>query len=601
LKKFLKCLAAVSIALAVCLLLPQRTTADVWDNAYTYYATYGNQAVFRANSQTDGIIYCATQGAVASTGIRYRTIGWKMDIKDTWGNVLQTLYFQQGGAYLANPSVVQDSKYIYQLYTLSLSTLKSRMNTAARTALNNGRCSIVMNACMVVVRNGVVQGTMNDYGITSGSVYTTYNGIVQAANWSAASRSALYSYFNKSVSGLFYTVSVSGGTGIASVGGGGTYCYGTSVTISASPSAGYVFSYWSGSGTAYSASYSFYVNGNTSWYANAQKKSTVVTFYRNAFSGDGTFRKQTFTYGNSGQYFAETGFVRSGYHLTGWAHASNAATAQYAVYNSVSNEWISNNYPAVSLYAVWKINSYTIRFNGNGALSGNVASIVTTYDRTETLPENGFEKPVENCTFLGWGMSAGAFLPDYGQAQAVAVSELAQRAGVHYQNNAVITLYAIWDYAPVMETADLYYSLEDAQNGVITEEELSGRVKVTDREDGTINYGNNEKNSLLLTDYAEEKFLNAVEETAVEVTYEVVDSAGNRVTQTILVHLVDTTITEGSGAVGKIRLIDMDYFMDANGNVVPESAGGLKSTSRWLCEEDLKNLLWEVLHEANME
>jgi hypothetical protein len=88
-----------------------------------------------------------------------------------------------------------------------------------------------------------------------------------------------------------------------------------------------------------------------------------------------------------------------------------------------------------------------------------------------------------------------------------------------------------------------------------------------------------------------------VEETAVEVTYETVDSAGNRVTQTILVHLVDTTITEGSLAVGKIRLIDMDYFMDANGNVVPESAGGLKSTSRWLCEEDLKNLLWEVLRE----
>jgi hypothetical protein len=152
-----------------------------------------------------------------------------------------------------------------------------------------------------------------------------------------------------------------------------------------------------------------------------------------------------------------------------------------------------------------------------------------------------------------------------------------------------------------METADLYYSLEDAQNGVITEEELSKRVKVTDREDGTIDYGIHEKNSLVLTDYAEEKFLNAVADTVVEVTYEAVDSAGNRVTQTILVHLVDTTIMEGSGAVGKIRLIDMDYFMDAEGNVVPESAGGLKSTSRWLCEEDLKNLLGEVLREANLE
>jgi hypothetical protein len=524
-----------------------------------------------------------------------------MDIKDTGGKVLQSLYFQLGGAYLVNTNTVQTSTNIYQLYALSLSSVKSRMNVTARTALNSGRCSIVLNACMVVVQNNVPQGTMNDNGITSGTVYTTYSGIAGAADWSAASRSALNSYFNKSVSGLFYTVSVRGGTGIASVGGGGTYCYGTSVTISASPSTGYLFSGWSGSGTSYSASYRFYVNGNTSWYANAKKKSTVVTFYRNTSSGDGTFGRQTFTYGNSGQYFAETGFARSGYHLTGWAHASNAATAQYAVYNSVSNEWILNNYPAVSLYAVWKINSYTIRFDGNGALAGSVASIATTYDRTETLPENGFEKPVENCTFLGWGMSSGSFLPDYEQTQAAAVSELAQKAGVQYQNNGVITLYAIGDYAPVMETADLYYSLEDAQNGVITEKELSGRVKVTDREDGTIDYGNHEKNSIVLTDYAEEKFLNVVEETAVEVTYEVVDSAGNRVTQTILVHLVDTAITEGSGAVGKIRLIDMDHFMDADGNVVPESAGGLKSTSRWLCEEDLKNLLWEVLREADPE
>jgi hypothetical protein len=524
-----------------------------------------------------------------------------MDIKDTAGNVVQVLFFQLGGSYLVNTNTVQTSTHIYQLYELPLSTVRSRMNENVKEAMDRGECFIELNACMVVVRNNVVQGTMNDYGVTSGAVYTTYNGIVEAENWSDASKNALSSYFNKSVNGLFYTVSVSGGPGIASVSGGGTYCYGTRVTISASPSNGYRFSDWSGNGVGYSDTFSFYVNGNSSWYASAKKKSTIVTFYRNSTVGDTTFRKQIFTYGESGQYFAETGFLRSGYQLMGWAHQSNATAAQYTVYHPVSDEWILDNYPAVSLYAVWKANSYTICFDGNGALSGSVASIATSYGRTETLPENGFEKPVENCTFLGWGMSSGAVLPDYKQNQAVAVSELVQKTGIQNRDNGVITLYAIWDMAPVMETADLYYSLTDAQNGVITEEELSGRVKVTDQEDGTISYGNHEKNSLVLIDYAEEKFLNAVADTAVSVTYETIDSAGNRVTQTILVHLVDTTITEGSLAVGKIRLIDMDYFMDTDGTVVPESAGGLKSTSRWLCEENLKNLLWEVLREANME
>jgi hypothetical protein len=246
------------------------------------------------------------------------------------------------------------------------------------------------------------------------------------------------------------------------------------------------------------------------------------------------------------------------------------------------------------------MNTYTIRFNGNGSLAGSVAPIVTSYDRMECLPENGFEKPVDNCTFLGWGLFPGAFSADYVQNQDIAVSELAQRAGVEYQNNATITLYAIWDYAPVMETADLYYSLEDAQSGVISESELAGRVKVTDREDGEIGYGIHDKNMLVMVDYDPEAFLNAQEGMAVEVTYETIDSAGNKVDQTIRVHLVDTTISEGSTAVGKIRLIDQDYFMDAEGNAVPESEGGLKSTSRWLCEEDLKNLLWEVLQKAGV-
>jgi hypothetical protein len=600
LKKSVKFIVAVSCILLGCLLGRQRIEAGVWDNAYTYYTTYGNQAVFRATSQTDGRIYCATKGAVASTGIKYRTIGWKMDVVDTGGSLLQSIYFQLGGAYLVNTNTVQNSTNIYQLYALSLSSVRSRMNATARAAMDRGKCSIVLNACMVVVRNNVPQGSMNDHGVTSGRVYTTYSGIVGAANWALASRTALLSYFNKSVSGLFYTVSVRGGTGIDSVGGGGTYCYGTLVTISASASMGYEFSHWSGSQTVYSGTYSFYVNGNSVWYANARKKSTTVTFYRNSSLGDRTFRKQTFAYGNSGQCFADTGFTRSGYHLMGWSHQSNAGMAQYGVYSPVSSEWIKTYYPTVSLYAVWQTNSYTIRFDGNGALSGSVASITTRYDRTERLPKNGFEKPVDNCTFLGWGLSGEAVASDYPENQNVAVSQLAQKAGVQDQNNATITLYAIWDYAPVMETADLYYSLQDAQSGMISEHELAGRVKVMDREDGEISYGIHDQNLLVLTDYDAEVFLNAQEGTDVEVTYETVDSAGNCVDQTICVHLVETAIWDSSTVVGKIRLIDQDYFMDAAGNAVPESKGGLKSTSRWLCEEDLKNLLWEVLQKANL-
>ncbi len=573
--------------------------AEAWDDAYAFYLSYGNQTVFRATSQTDGQIYCATRGAVASTGTTYRTVGWKMDVEDSTGRLLQSIYFQLGGAYLNNINTVQVKNYIYRLYAISLQDIKSRMNESAGRAMEQGNCQISLNACMTVVINGVPQGSISDQGIAAGKVYTTYDGIVSAANWAAASRTALTSYYDKKVEGLFYSVSVNKGSGIASVSGGGTYCYGTYVTISAAPLEGYAFSNWSGTDTVYSESYGFYVNGDKSWTAVGTPEKITVTFYRNSAYDDTVSMQQSFTHGIAGQRFVDCGFSRTGYHQLGWAHTANAAAAQYTINNEVSSEWIRNYHPSVSLYAVWEINSYQIAFDGNGATAGSVAAITTYYGKTETMPENGFENPAQS-TFLGWSLSKDSLTPEYKAGDNASVSLLVKQSGVEYDSGASITLYAVWDYAPEIKTDDLFYSLMDARSGTITEEELGGRAEASDREDGIIPYGGSAANSFRIIDYNPEEFTGCTSDAVAAVTYEAVDSAGNHTERSINVYIVDTSIQEGSAVTGRIRLIDLEYFEDEEGNLVPETAGGLKSVSRWSCDVTWRTLLRETLQRAKL-
>ena len=106
------------------------------------------------------------------------------------------------------------SGYEYNLYCLPLDSLKSRLNTRASRAMENGQCKIVWNACMTTVKKGKVQGKMTDNGPSSGSVYMDYNGIAGAASWNSAAKQSLRSYFNKQIAGLFREVRVDAGKGL---------------------------------------------------------------------------------------------------------------------------------------------------------------------------------------------------------------------------------------------------------------------------------------------------------------------------------------------------------------------------------------------------
>ena len=126
-------------------------------------------------------------------------------------------------------------------------------------------------------------------------------------------------------------------------------------------------------------------------YAVWTKNSYTVMF--NANGGTGNMGDMTFTYGTA-QKLSMNAFTRTGYTFAGWATNSKATNIEYADGVSVIN-LSKENGGRVTLYAVWKANSYTIAYEGDGV---NIASTSGTFGSAITLTDptrQGF-------IFLGW-------------------------------------------------------------------------------------------------------------------------------------------------------------------------------------------------------
>ena len=269
-KEFLKKLI-VGVLLIICIGLnfeKSNIIADEWSEPVKFYNSYGNSAVFKPTNIYEGDIYFCSAGNTSTSGTKYRTIGYKMSVKNSSGNVIQTIYYQMGGSYMTLKCQAKSDGKEYMMYKIPLRYVRNRMNQESLNALSSGSCTIILDACMVLRVNGKNKGGMNDNGPSWGKVYTTYAGISKAANWTDSALSALYSYYGKTVRGLFHTIDVRKSTGISSVSGGGTYCYGTYVTISASSSAGYDFTNWNNDSSMSLSSYGFYVNSGGTYTAS---------------------------------------------------------------------------------------------------------------------------------------------------------------------------------------------------------------------------------------------------------------------------------------------------------------------------------------------
>ena len=151
---------------------------------------------------------------------------------------------------------------------------------------------------------------------------------------------------------------------------------------------------------------------------------TSYTVKYNANGGSGAPGNQTKWKGQT-LTLSSTKPTRTGHSFLGWSTSSSATSATYSAGGSYTTD------AATTLYAVWKANTYTVKYNANGG-TGAPANQTKTYGVALTLAS---AKPTRtNYNFKGWSASSTATTATYS-------------AGGSYTNNAAITLYAVWELA----------------------------------------------------------------------------------------------------------------------------------------------------------
>lgn len=120
---------------------------------------------------------------------------------------------------------------------------------------------------------------------------------------------------------------------------------------------------------------------------------------------------------------------RTGYTFAGWNTSSSGTGTNYSAGGSYTGN------AAMTLYAKWTANKYTITLNPNGG-SGGTASVTKTYGQAVALPSGSSLPTRTNYKFAGWNTAANGTGANYaaGASYSVAIT-------------ANTTLYAKWELA----------------------------------------------------------------------------------------------------------------------------------------------------------
>lgn len=200
--------------------------------------------------------------------------------------------------------------------------------------------------------------------------------------------------------------------------------------------------------------YSVYINAcidrlSASYYPGKSIPTAYVTIPAkdhwtvsyNANNGSGAPESQT-KWRDENLTLSSTEPTRTGYTFQGWATSAGGAVAYQPGANYTSND-------ALTLYAVWKANTWTVKFDANGG-SGAPEDQTKTYGIDLTLSSTKPTRPLYN--FLGWGTSSS--------------SSAIYQPGGKYTANADITLYAVWELAWVAPKLNNPSCFRCNQNGV---------------------------------------------------------------------------------------------------------------------------------------
>lgn len=122
--------------------------------------------------------------------------------------------------------------------------------------------------------------------------------------------------------------------------------------------------------------------------------------------------------------------VKDGYVFAGWSKDKDASEAEYTDKDVINS--LAGKGETCTLYAVWKLTRYTVRFNANNGSGISVDQTINPDVETK-LDKNAFIR--DGYTFIGWSEDSSAVIPTY--KDEAGVKNLA-KCGETY------VLYAVW-------------------------------------------------------------------------------------------------------------------------------------------------------------
>ena len=384
-----------------------------------------------------------------------------------------------------------------------------------------------------------------------------------------------------------YNVTLNAGTGIEKTTGGGSYRYGQSVTIDAAVKEGYHWLNWKGnykggSGGEQTVDAKKFVftmpAGNVTMTANAEANKYTIHFDPNG--GFGHIDDIEATY-DEDVTLPDV-----------WNADGTAAYVKYTLDGqNVTEDVIAGVIPKAMMdgYEEEETEDMEDTEDPEDVEETEVTDDLDDLEEEDNEENKKAEEPkkkVYTSVFMGWSLEDGkdTFIPQW-KAGDIVRNLVAEDGGE-------ITLYAVWDDCPWIQAQDLYYTLEQAQSGFITEEEILSHATATDREDGSpILPGTNPApsdpevfTSFTIPDYQAGEFTSLQHDFATSENLTVVDHVGNTYVKQIMVHVTDTTPVKVKPE-GKTRFISEKYFN------LDHEHGGLEENSIWMTDPDYHSAL----------
>ncbi len=497
----------------------------VWSKIPTYTVSYnanGGSGAPSSQTKTKDVTLALSSTKPTRTG--YTFLGWSTSSTAT------SATYQPGGSFTTNANTTLYAVWKANTYTVTFYTVGGTCSTANKTVTYDSTYGVLpnptKNGC---VFDGWYTHSTGGTKITSSTKVTITANQALYAQWkgntysvtfdscggtcSTSSMNVVYNSFygelpvptrtGYSFDGWYTAIAGQGGTHISSStmvyiaenhtlyaqwtpntytvkynanGGSGTmsnsshtYDVSKALTSNAFTKSGYTFLGWSTNSSATTATYTdgqsvknlTSTNGDTvNLYAVWSKIPTYTISY-NANGGSGAPSSQTKTKDVT-LALSTTKPTRTGYTFLGWSTNSSATSSTYSAGGSFTNN------ADTTLYAVWKANTYTVKYNANGG-SGTMSNSSHTYDVSKALTTNAFTR--SGYTFLGWSTSSNATTVTYTDGQSV--KNLTSLNGDNFN------LYAVW------KLNDVTLSVNSSNNATISVVDEQRYYTFTPTESGT--------------------------------------------------------------------------------------------------------------------